>query len=81
MVSSISSTSPITTNIISPPKPKKTTQDIIDKKLQEEAILAKAKPDSERTWEDYLSIAFYELSKIKDYNPVVYANSNINYLA
>ena len=64
------------------PKMPPSSQDINKKELERDVLIAKQKPDSERTFEDYLALTIDAFQRLTT-PPVVYAreNTQVNYLA
>ena len=73
----------VTSSVVAPRKQPRTTQDIYREDLRDRALESKMKPEEEKTWQDRLNIALYEIEKLTQHPPVLHAceNCNVNYMA
>ncbi|MBE7711616.1 MAG: hypothetical protein E7Z92_05700 [Cyanobacteria bacterium SIG31] len=71
-----------TTAFAPQPRSPRSQQDINKKELERAVVIAKTKPDDQRTFEDYLALTIDAFQKIMT-PPVIYAreNTQVNYLA
>ena len=81
-MTTVSSIGYTTTSFAPKPKMPPTSQEKAQKELEQAVIIAKEKPDNQRTYEDYLALTIDAFQKLTT-PPVVYAreNAQINYLA
>lgn len=82
-MTTISPVASTTSAIVAPPRKQPTIQDIRQKDIERAVIIAKQKPENERTWEDYLALAADAFQRLLAAGTVLHANqdSNVNYLA